>query len=506
MKLLSRRIAVLPVVLFASSVWMTPQIARASPTVAAPKTDNTPSAKKANDTAFSEFMVSMDADALESAKLMSLMQNKSFDRAGAEELIKAYSFWATFYINDKDKNGATALIQAATFCTPEAVSFLLKNGANPNIVDAKGETALMKAARRASPSKAEYIVAALIAANADLNLKNSDGKTAAELARKNFNTRAADNLVKVGAANAALWNAAEKASGIVTDAPNPNAWNEIRAALDQGAAGRLTANASQCTALHFLAYATKNFDKVTAKRVLDVSDVNAKNNLGSTALHIAAGEGNEKMVVLLIAAGAQLSPLENAGQTPLDFAGSDKYPNISAMLRKAGAKTSAELTKEREKEREEDFNQLIKIWEKNESTAKLVKMLSQTQETFDFKAAEALLKSGADIDGRDANGATPLALACRDFSSPVVEWLLKNGAKPNLADDKGETALMVAVRGSWASRIRHIVEALIAAGADVNLKNSAGETALKLARANGQETPANALVKAGAIDTEKPTS
>ena len=56
---------------------------------------------------------------------------------------------------------------------------LIRKGANVNLRDNKGETALMFAVRY---EKTEEIMESLIEAGADVNLKNYDGKTAIMLA------------------------------------------------------------------------------------------------------------------------------------------------------------------------------------------------------------------------------------------------------------------------------------------------------------------------------------
>ena len=69
------------------------------------------------------------------------------------------------------------------------------------------------------------------------------------------------------------------------------------------------------------------------------ADVNAKTGRGFTPLYMAASGGHKEIVELLIAEGADVNAKSRLGQTPLDWADDE----IAYLLRKHGAKTSAEL-------------------------------------------------------------------------------------------------------------------------------------------------------------------
>ena len=74
-------------------------------------------------------------------------------------------------------------------------------------------------------------------------------------------------------------------------------------------------------------------------------DVNAKDSLSMTPLHMAAMGGHKEIAELFIAKGADVSAKDVDGETPLDFAASK--PEIADLLRKHGGKTGEELKAER---------------------------------------------------------------------------------------------------------------------------------------------------------------
>ena len=77
------------------------------------------------------------------------------------------------------------------------------------------------------------------------------------------------------------------------------------------------------------------------------TDVNARDNGGSTPLHQAAINGHKEIAELLIANGADVNAkTKSTGKTPLDYAVMGKKTDIAAFLRKHGGKTGGELEAE----------------------------------------------------------------------------------------------------------------------------------------------------------------
>ncbi len=67
-----------------------------------------------------------------------------------------------------------------------------------------------------------------------------------------------------------------------------------------------------------------------------VIDVNARNNRGRTALHLAVEAANEPMIDALLRAGASATLADGAGKTPLQLAASAANPRSLAALQRGG--------------------------------------------------------------------------------------------------------------------------------------------------------------------------
>ena len=76
------------------------------------------------------------------------------------------------------------------------------------------------------------------------------------------------------------------------------------------------------------------------------TDVNVKDNIGLTPLHMAAGDGRKEVAELLIAKGAEVNVKNKYSKTPLDWAIDFKHTEIADLLRKHGGKTGKKLETE----------------------------------------------------------------------------------------------------------------------------------------------------------------
>jgi ankyrin repeat protein len=148
-------------------------------------------------------------------------------------------------------------------------------------------------------------------------------------------------------------------------------------------------------------------------------DLNARDKLGETPLHLAAVRGYRETSLLLISNGAQVNAKDKRGLTPLHAA----------------------------------------AWGGHEETVKL------------------LLSKGADINARDENGVTVLHTAALAGRTDTAALLIANGASINAKNDNGLTPLHAAALAGQ----KETVVLLIAEGADIDAKNEDGLTPLDAA-------------------------
>lgn len=106
----------------------------------------------------------------------------------------------------------------------------------------------------------------------------------------------------------------------------------------------------------------------------------------------------------------------------------------------------------------------------------------------------ALVHSGADVNARDAGGATALHWAAHHDDVALATTLIRGGARPGLSDDTGATPLFLACM----NRSGPMVELLLGAGADANARLLNGETALMTCSRTGDAASVRALLSRGA--------
>ncbi|HKA08475.1 MAG TPA: ankyrin repeat domain-containing protein [Gemmataceae bacterium] len=116
----------------------------------------------------------------------------------------------------------------------------------------------------------------------------------------------------------------------------------------------------------------------------------------------------------------------------------------------------------------------------------------------DVQAIGKLLADGADVNGRDEAGNTPLILASFYATPECIQLLIENGADVNAANKVGATPL---IRAATSYEKAHV---LVAAGANVRARSAVGNTPLLLAaRRAGNSRTVRLLLERGADATER---
>ncbi|KAF8393721.1 hypothetical protein HHK36_019919 [Tetracentron sinense] len=99
------------------------------------------------------------------------------------------------------------------------------------------------------------------------------------------------------------------------------------------------------TALH-MAVKGQNVDIVQELLKPDPKVMIVEDNKGNTALHIATKKGRTQIVRCLLSfEGININAINNAGESPLDIAEKSESPEITSILREAGATTAKEQGK-----------------------------------------------------------------------------------------------------------------------------------------------------------------
>jgi ankyrin repeat protein len=254
---------------------------------------------------------------------------------------------------------------------------LLANKADVNARDNNGDTPLYNAASRGHKDVTEL----LLAHKAEVNAENNDGDTSLYAAAMYGRKAIAELLRQHGGVDTS--SAARK----IQDGAKSFDLAKVQALL-KGNPGLVFSKDGQegMTPLHAAATMSGNKDVVECL-LANKADVNAKDNVGRTPLHVAAWRGAVDVAETLLAHGAEINAKDNKGQTPLHLA--------------------AEMDHE--------------------------------------QVAELLLANKAEANAKDNNGSTPLhRVAAVGYYMRMVELLLANKADVNVKDNHGATPMQVA--------------------------------------------------------------
>lgn len=144
----------------------------------------------------------------------------------------------------------------------------------------------------------------------------------------------------------------------------------------------------------------------------------------SQSLFHAAASGDVALIQSLIDAGADISALDEAGETALMHAAHAGQLEAVKALLAAGAAPDFKS--------EQGWTALAKAAYNAEAECGYPQVIA------------ALHAAGAELDTRIFFGITPLMLAAGGGDAGVVEWLINNGADVLAANDGGRTARLMA--------------------------------------------------------------
>ena len=399
---------------------------------------------------------------------------------------------------------------AAEQRNPAAVLALSKQGADVNVPQGDGGTALHWAAHWNDLDTAKL----LIGAGANVNAATDYGVTALRLACTNGSAGMVKLLVSAGAnVNVALQRTGETV--LMTCSRTGDA-ETVRSLLERGANPNATENWRGQTALMWAAEA--NHLEAARALVEHKADVHARSKSGFTPLLFTARTGNVELARMLLKAGASLDESTAEDGTVLVVASASGREALSIFLLEQGTNPNVA-----------DGYGVTPL---HFAVQKGLFNLSAAEFTFSYAApsnmpemAKALLAHGANPNARIAKdypahtrapfrqtpapsivGATPFFLAAASGDVGLMQLLKTSGADPLLGLKDGATPLMAAaginrVQDFAEGDDKNALEAVKLAlelGNDVNAANARGLTALHAAAFTGVDPMVQFLVEKGA--------
>lgn len=338
-------------------------------------------------------------------------------------------------LNARDENGKTMLYKAAEQGDEAWLTALLKAKADPNIRAKDASTPLMAAAEN-RPDKQENITA-LIKAGAEINAGyNREGSTLLfKLIEENKDIKLIEFLIKSGAevniknipGDTPLITAAKYSKDpkiielLLENKANIDAKNR------QGFTALLTAAANNEEPKIALALFKKSKNKLDEGHALDF----AAQNPNKEVYNALIGEIN-----------AEVSARKNAN----DKNDSSIWFNNKALVSAIRKSDASALKRELKKEKELNLEALM---QGQFNALMLAAAFSKTAEPI-----KLLVEAGADVNGTNNNGDTPLMTAVlTNKNLPAIQALIEAGADVNAVDSKGTSVIMAAANKNPNERV-----------------------------------------------------
>jgi ankyrin repeat protein len=388
------------------------------------------------------------------------------------------------------------LLDAVKAGDSRAARAQLTRGADPNIADADGSTALHWAVEN---DDAE-LTQALLAAGARAQLANRHGSAPLHLAATNGNATIVPRLISAGAEVNGATPGGETPLMMAARTGDPET---VKALLTHGAVVDAREGWRGQTALMWAA--TENNAEAIRLLVEAGADVEARSKNGSfTAFLFAVRGGHVDASRALLDAGSDVNERMPDGMSALVLALYNAHFELASFLLDRGADPNAA---------EQGWSALHQVaWSRRPNRGFNMPGAVPTGSIDSLDLVRKLVAKGANINGRmtkeprDGNrnmlnriGATPFVMAAKSADVPLMRVLLEAGADPAIKTNDGTSALMAAAGvgvygpgespGTHEEALEAVKLAYEVGGGDVNDANRDGETALLGAVYRGGAVP-----------------
>ncbi|KAL0961929.1 hypothetical protein UPYG_G00333500 [Umbra pygmaea] len=384
----------------------------------------------------------------------------------------------------RTKDGSTLMHIASQCGHPETALTFLKKGVPLHMPNKAGAVCLHAAAKRGHTA----VVKALLLKGAQVDTVTKDGLTALHIAVQNCKPLVVQML------------------------------------LGFGAQVQLNGGKARETPLH-IAARVKEGEKVAEMLLKSGADVNAEQENGETAMHVAARHGGLPMMRALIEEGGDLTWRSKCGENPLHIAVSHCHAHvvqeILTNLTSERSRQEAQLCVSQGNRKGETSLHLAAELQKDsvhwegedvhivrtlmDYDADVTAATTQSYETPLHYCArvgntgvlqemlDSVLSSRLQIaiNKHSKNGWSPLLLAAEKGHTEIIRILLQNHARVDVFDEDGKAALHLAAEGGHLD----IADILLSHKAFVNAKTKLGLTPLHLAAQNGSASLVRLLVE-----------
>eukprot|EP00512_Aurantiochytrium_limacinum_P012668 CAMPEP_0171569514 /NCGR_PEP_ID=MMETSP0961-20121227/2387_1 /TAXON_ID=87120 /ORGANISM="Aurantiochytrium limacinum, Strain ATCCMYA-1381" /LENGTH=466 /DNA_ID=CAMNT_0012123813 /DNA_START=510 /DNA_END=1907 /DNA_ORIENTATION=- len=285
----------------------------------------------------------------------------------------------------QDRNGDTALMLTSTLGEPEIARLIVSKGADLDLQNEFGSTALIEASRNKQAEIAQF----LITKGAELNFQDRDGKSVIMYAAELGQSETVDMLIAAGAS---------------MDLQSNEGWTALMFA---------------CRYDHF---------ETAALLIQKGADINIQELGGWNALLITCRFEQPETAQILIQKGVDVDVLGPDGWTALMFATRFNQPETAILLIESGARLDMQ-----------NFGGWTAL------------MLASRHNQLDI--VEALIKKGARLDTQTKSGWTALMMACQPVDPvrhtggdliKIVKACWVGGADLNAKTDDGNDAMEIA--------------------------------------------------------------